>query len=502
MAGRANLVEDLWESVDGLTKGQAAEILDAVLAAIRAALARGERVTVPRFGAFSVHRRPARPGRSPATGAPIRIRESFAVRFRPPDDLLGPARPSQGTERIGTGRRPSRRRPDETRRRGERAGGAPRAPSRGTAGRDLGVEVEGAYDTDTGLGHDTSGGGAPDEAYEAPPRVPYHRVEVFYATDRKPGGSRPAARHFGSTRGDGSLEYGVCEVSIPRDHRMGALEGPSWRRLELRRDPREHVVLLSLRKAEAAGFFAELSACLEASVRGEILLFLHGFNVSFEDAARRTAQLAYDLKLEGAPVFYSWPSKGKLSLTGYAHDETNVEWTVPHLKSFLVDLASGSGARAIHLIAHSMGNRALTRALGEIAATMAAPGTPAFSEVVLTAPDIDADVFRQMASALRRAARRVTLYASDKDRALEASRKFHGYPRAGDAGANIVVVPEVETIDASAVDTDLVGHFYYGDNRSVLSDVYYLLRDGKSAGERFGLSERRSASGSYWVFLA
>lgn len=88
---------------------------------------------------------------------------------------------------------------------------------------------------------------------------------------------------------------------------------------------------------------------------------------------------------------------------------------------------------------------------------------PSFSEVVLTAPDIDADVFRQVAAAFRRAARRVTLYAS-------------------------------------AVDTDLIGHFYYGDNRTVLSDVFYLLR-GKLPKERLGLELRRSPAGIYWAFV-
>ncbi len=489
MAGKAQLVDDLWRSVDGLTKRRAAEVLDALLAAIREALARGEKVTVPGFGAFSAYQRPARTGRNPATGESIRVPESVSVRFRPPRNLLAP----EGTRKgLGSGR--GRRRPGS----GGTGGGAGE-PSLSRGG---GREALGEMSLDATYG-ERSYLEPESEAVRGEGNLAashrYHVVEVYYGTDRKAGRSRRPTQRYGAGRGTG-LEYGVCEVSIPEDHRMGELEGPRWWHLELRRDPEEHVVLLSLREAASDAFFRELSSRVRQSARQEVLLFLHGFNVSFEDAARRTAQLAYDLKLEGAPVFYSWPSQGRLSLTGYTRDETNVEWTVPHLKAFLNDLATRSGARAIHLIAHSMGNRALTRALAEIAAAMAGSDAPAFSEVVLTAPDIDADVFRETAAAFRRAARRVTLYASGKDRALEASRQFHGYPRAGDGGADIVVVPGVETIDASAVDTDLIGHFYYGDNRSVLSDVYYLLRDGKSAGERFGLSERRSVAGRYWVF--
>ena len=51
----------------------------------------------------------------------------------------------------------------------------------------------------------------------------------------------------------------------------------------------------------------------------------------------------------------------------YTVDKTNVAWTVPHLKTFLLGIAQRSHAGAIHLIAHSMGNRALTSALRELA---------------------------------------------------------------------------------------------------------------------------------------
>lgn len=330
------------------------------------------------------------------------------------------------------------------------------------------------------------------------PSSDFTLVEVFYATDRNATASRDPARFYGSRRGEGGLRYGLCEVSIPEDHRIGHLEGPSWRRFEFRADPEKHVVLLGLTELSGERLFEDLSATLRDSQKNQILLFLHGFNVSFEDAARRTAQMAYDLKFEGAAAFYSWPSKG--ALAAYTHDEATVEWTIPHLKGFLEDLAARSGAEAIHLIAHSMGNRALTRALEQLAAVMADPDAPSFSEVILTAPDIDADVFRQVAAAFRRAARRVTLYASDRDRALLASHKVHGYPRAGDGGPNVVVVPGIDTVDASAVDTDLVGHFYYGDNRSVLSDVFYVLR-GHSPGDRSMLRARTCPAGSYWAFV-
>lgn len=499
MAGKAALVNEVHERVAGLTKVQAAAIVEAIFAAIRKALSRGETVRIPGFGSFAVARLQPREGRNPRTGYAIRIPRNLTVKFRSLSDLE--EAPLDGASRYPEGGQGEDLLVDWV----ERARQARRAWRSGSQGYGGGGGGTGAPPPDSD--QDMPGVPPAEPTVEPAGRAArgeqprrYHVVEVYFATDRKATGSEKPAKRYGSGRGDGSLEYGVCEVSIPEDHRIGALEGPSWRRFELRADPEKHVVLLDVTSAPKDRFFAELSASLRRSPRNQILLFLHGFNVSFEDAARRTAQMAYDLELEGAPVFYSWPSKG--ALAAYAQDEATVEWTVPHLRGFLEDLASRSGAEAIHLIAHSMGNRALTRALEQLAAVMADRDAPRFTEVVLTAPDIDAGVFLQTAAVFRRAAGRVTLYASEKDKALLASHKFHGYPRAGDGGANIVVLPGVvDTIDASAVDTNLIGHFYYGDNRSVLSDVFYLLRDGKPASERFGLKPRSCAAGAYWAFV-
>src|SRR5262249_1773862 len=143
---------------------------------------------------------------------------------------------------------------------------------------------------------------------------------------------------------------------------------------------------------------------------------VHGFNVPFVDAALRAAQMAYDLRIDGAPVLYSWPSQANLAR--YKIDENNAEWTIPHLEAFLGDLATQSGARSIYLVAHSMGNRPLTRALKDIAMKMGNGTKPPFQEILLTAPDIDAAVFADLAREFRRAGDRVTLYASSNDRAL------------------------------------------------------------------------------------
>jgi DNA-binding protein HU-beta len=87
MAGKADMVEHVFNTVEGLTKKQAAEAFDAVFEAITDVLKDGERAQCPGFGSFSVSERSARKGRNPATGDTITIPASKNVRFKPGKDL-------------------------------------------------------------------------------------------------------------------------------------------------------------------------------------------------------------------------------------------------------------------------------------------------------------------------------------------------------------------------------------------------------------------------------
>jgi esterase/lipase superfamily enzyme len=324
----------------------------------------------------------------------------------------------------------------------------------------------------------------------------YAVVRVFYATDRQPTDLQKPGKHYGPERSkDGSLSFGFVDVSIPRDHHMGNIERPSIWRLESREDPEKHVVVLGVFQEPEGQFFREVSARVSGSAGKEAFVFIPGYANTFEEAAWRTAQLSYDLGFEGAPILYSWPSRGEV--TAYPADEATIEWTTPHLEEFLQKIASASHARTVHLIAHSMGNRALTNALVAMADKHSSI-PPLFRQVFLAAPDIDTGVFRQLAQSFPTLADRITLYASSKDEALIASRKFHQNPRAGDSGVAITIVPRVDTIDATAVDTGLLGHSYYGDNRSILSDMFSLIRTGDPPDKRFGMHTTHLKQMTYW----
>jgi DNA-binding protein HU-beta len=82
MAGKSDLVNSIADSVEGLTRRQAAEAFEAIVGAIADALKAGDNVRVPGLGSFSVSERAARKGRNPATGEAITIKASKSVRFK------------------------------------------------------------------------------------------------------------------------------------------------------------------------------------------------------------------------------------------------------------------------------------------------------------------------------------------------------------------------------------------------------------------------------------
>ena len=350
---------------------------------------------------------------------------------------------------------------------------------------------------------------------------PYQVVKVFYGTDRKwnmPGvkvwnfDPHSEAVVYGVERGE--LELGALSVSIPVKHTKGELEDRGF--FEFKKDPARHIVLLTIARQPQELFLSELQQTIACGPRikddepsackpGDkaVLVFIHGYNVSFEDAARRTAQIAYDLEFNGVPLMYSWPSQA--SIPGYTVDEVNIRWTVPHLEEFLTLVTKDSQADSVHVIAHSMGNRAITEVLRRYASEQADLGHPRFNQIVLVAPDVDAAVFRdEIAPAFAGVAERVTLYASAYDKALNVSKGLHKYPRAGDLSEEIMIAEGIETIDASDVDTTLLrairlGHSYFARKNSAIDDLKATLA-GVDADNKARQLERcyPDSGGTYW----
>lgn len=329
-------------------------------------------------------------------------------------------------------------------------------------------------------------------------------VPVFFATNRPTGSygcgvpcyeldQGPAPVREGPTEGaehGNDLKFRLAGVTIPQSHKLGELETASWwRRFTRDVDTQHSVALTFLDHFGRHEFSARLA---EAGGPGEpidLLIFGHGYHTTFDEAARRAAQAAYDLKFRGAVVLFSWPSLGHLA--AYNADEDRAAASAEPLAKFLQALEGGPWNK-VHLLAHSMGNRVMILGLADNPRPMLPLG-----QMVLAAADIYVDLFEQKFPKLTGKGEWFTSYASKRDRALLISSFLHRAERVGLIRYEPYVTDGLETIDATAVDTDLLGHSYFGNERSVLTDLGYLLREGFPA-QRRGLE--RVSDKKYWRF--
>jgi esterase/lipase superfamily enzyme len=321
-----------------------------------------------------------------------------------------------------------------------------------------------------------------DIAIDTPPPK-FYVQKVYFATSRRRMDSPVADSYFDRARAPlGEITYGVAEVNIPESHKPGELESPlmSWVQ---RNDPTQHIFVLKISELGRSAFLNDISSKLAAFPGGpaqDLLVYVHGFNVSFDDAVRRAAQLAVDYGFKGAPVTFSWPSNS--SIKEYNADWANVLWSVKHLESFLTDLMTRFPNHRIHIIAHSMGSMAALHALRLMAA--GALKTKVAS-VILCAPDFDADLFKeQIASEVKGLAERWVIYSSDHDSALSVSAKLNGAMR---LGVPVTIADGFEVVDASGIEVTPWSlpetHSYYTTKLPVIKDIVGALQ-GLTAAQR------------------
>lgn len=322
--------------------------------------------------------------------------------------------------------------------------------------------------------------------------------KVWFGTNRVLKSSTNSAIEFGEER-DSSIHYGICTVSIPRSHRFGSVGSSFFSRYLRWTDDRLRVVQCTA--MPDSEFWTSVSEALRGSQVAEqdALVFIHGFNTTFEESAIRAAQIGYDLKISGAMAFYSWPSAG--SLLSYTEDESTIEASEPYIVQFLKDFSHLVGAGRLHIIVHSMGNRGFLRALQRIAREAADNEGVRFGQVILAAPDLDVDVFIENSDLYREYGERTTLYVSPRDLAVRASRWIHGYSRVGFTPP-ITIAEGIDTIEVPKFNVMDLGHGYFAEAEGLLADMFHLIRHGTIPEHRQRLDVMESPEGlRYWVMV-
>lgn len=326
------------------------------------------------------------------------------------------------------------------------------------------------------------------------------KISLFFGTNR----SRTAASSkpndfFGSELAD--LEYGTCEVDIPAGHVQGEIERPfkKWL-LSFKEAEGEHFILNSINPSQESSFIAELIKALSDSSEKAGFVFIHGFNTSFAEAAWRTAQIAWDVPFNGPACFFSWPSSARK--ISYDADIEKADASIAALSNFIKAIITKTNISKLHLIAHSMGNRILTRSLIELSNDQTIKTQLSIiNQIILGAPDIDKDVFNNtILPVFKGIGAGRTLYASDKDKALNMSAILRGgRTRIGDTRESIYVNTGIDTIDASNVPSRGNNHSYIFETKELLSDLYYIMSKGLPPDQR-RLRPIVTNNLKYWLF--
>ncbi|WP_300320061.1 alpha/beta hydrolase [Accumulibacter sp.] len=328
----------------------------------------------------------------------------------------------------------------------------------------------------------------------------YDWLRVYFATTRQATGVTASSEAFGSTVDD-RLSFGVVNVSIPSDHRYANLESPSLIRLEWDSRPDRHVMIApTFSTLGAQAWKRELASEAVTFGKPGVLLFVHGYNSSFANAAQRAAQLAYDISFPGPTVVFSWPSDAEL--LSYVKDEEAARTSWRQLADVLDTLSTLGTGVPVYVVAHSMGTRVLVESLGYLF-RQRPDADVAFRQIVLAAPDIGYRDFRdRWISDLRGTAPRFTMYASSHDIPVQVSAWLHGQQRLGNGGHGIAVLPNLDSIDASDVTREWFGlsHSYFGDTNTVMSDLFLLIHGGASPERRPRLEATQGANGQYYKF--
>lgn len=229
-----------------------------------------------------------------------------------------------------------------------------------------------------------------------------------------------------------------------------------------------------------ATFAGEVAAAAQARGCNKVLLVAQGFNLTFRIALLHGAQVAMDAQWPCAVLVFDWSSEGRFDR--YTADIERSDYSVP----VMIDLLRALRAAGLEtdMLAHSLGARVAMAAVGAVCSK----SEPVMGEMILVAADVGAepndDDFGKMLERDAPCTRRITIYASDNDLALMASRSVHGgIDRAGQTPlANMRYRgPRITVIDASLAPSDVSGHAYFIFSYEMLTDIMWTLHGASAA---------------------
>jgi esterase/lipase superfamily enzyme len=260
-------------------------------------------------------------------------------------------------------------------------------------------------------------------------------------------------------------------ISVPPDHKPGQIERPGFGGA----NPDHHFVVSDHSQLDEDEFREQMAAHLSGriGVNRDVLVYVHGFNTSLDEARFRLAQIAVDTKFGGVPVLFTWPSKA--ALLAYGADKESATASRDAYLGLLNDLAATPGVGKIHILAHSMGTWLTMETLRGAALAGSPDLHGKLGNVMLAAPDIDLSVFKQQIARLDPS--HFSVYVSKDDRALQVSAGLQGDRRLGaldpfsERDRDLIEKLGVGVYDISDLSTNLIGHDNYANAPKAVSQI-------------------------------
>lgn len=258
-------------------------------------------------------------------------------------------------------------------------------------------------------------------------------VAVYVATTR--ARDVPHQNVFRAGRTD-KVNFAEFQISVPPTHQPGTIEWPVGAP-----DPATTFATVQQSALNGPSFVRAVSRHTDASGARNVGVFVHGFNSNFQESLFRLAQMAADADVRGTPILFAWPSEARV--TGYIADKEAATFSRDALANLLTELARQRPTGDITVIAHSMGGWLTVEALRQLRLN-GKSAVLARLNVILAAPDIDVDVFRQQMAVIGTLKRPLTMLVSPDDKALSLAGTIAGSrPR---VGALNVRDPKVEEL--------------------------------------------------------
>jgi esterase/lipase superfamily enzyme len=285
---------------------------------------------------------------------------------------------------------------------------------------------------------------------------------LLVASTRKPVNGARAKPWFGTERG--KMTVARATLTPPDDGRfsLASVGLADW----------------NLEKIEPV---AQIGDLIDPTAGGhDVLIYVHGYNTTFETAALDAARLSDGVKFVGETMVFSWPSRA--GLLDYGYDRESAMWSRDALQQLLDGLIASPIVGHVHIVAHSIGTMLTMEALRQLYAQLGDEAANRVGAVVFASPDIDLDGFSSSVQRIGHLARKIIVVTAANDRALAVSRWMAGgITRVGAAETAQLERMGIRVIDASRQGWGIINHDLFLSNAQLRNVIRGALDEPAGA---------------------